>query len=117
MINDLPFYLILCLFCTILVETFFGILFGIRDKNNILIVILVQIVTNPVVVCSSFLINVYGGKIFRNICLMFLEVSTIFIEGKIYKKNLDYKKINPFILSTVLNTGSFVLGFLLERFF
>ena len=56
-INDLPIIMIKCLLITIIIEVLISILLGLR-KKDILNVILVNIVTNPLVVSIPVLINI-----------------------------------------------------------
>ena len=47
------------------------------------------------------------------ICLsltIFIELLSVIVEWIIYKKFLDYKRINPFVLSILLNICSYIAG-------
>jgi len=45
-------YMLLCLFSTIIIEVLVAILCGVRDKKDILNIILVNAFTNPLVVLT-----------------------------------------------------------------
>ena len=107
-LNDLPYIMIFCLICTILIESITGFIIGIR-KKDIIIVILVNILTNPLVTSIPTFFLIKYGKLSRIISLIILEILTFIIEGFIYKKTLYYKKANPYIISLILNICSYTL--------
>ena len=108
-LSELPYYMAKCLILTILIETFFAFLLGYR-KKDLLNIILVNIVTNPIVVTIPVYFNVKYGVFERNISLAILELTTLLTEGFIYFKCLERKKINPFLLSLLLNLASYLIG-------
>ena len=108
-INDIPLYMLRALLLTVLIETLIAFLIGYR-KKDLLNVVLVNIMTNPIVFIVPVYINIKYGIIYRNVVLLILEILTIFIEGLIYYKYFSSKKINPFILSILLNLSSYLLG-------
>ena len=115
-INELPIVMIKCLLITIIIEIIFALLLKIRDKKDILNILLVNIVTNPLVVSVPVLFNVVYGLFERNICLLILEILAVLLEGIVYKKYLNFKKINPFILSILLNLSSYLVGEIINNF-
>ena len=86
-INELPIVMVRCLVFTIIIEVIVGIILGIRNKKDIL-----------------------------NVILVILEVITLFVEGFIYLKVLNYKKLNPFLISLFLNLSSYLIGELINYF-
>jgi hypothetical protein len=44
-----------------------------------------------------------------------LELFAFLVEGFIYKQTLSFKKINPFILSLILNAVSYSSGLLINK--
>ena len=105
--------IIICLISTIIIELLFALLLGIRKRIDIVNAILVNILTNPFVSSLPLFINVRYGVRARNITLAILEVVTVLIEGYIYKKYLNYKKINPYFLSLILNCASYFIGLII----
>ena len=103
---NLLLIMIKCLLCTIVIEILIALVLNIKDKKDLLYVVLVNILTNPIVVLVPILIN----SKFKIITLYSLEILTVFIEGYIYLKVLKYKKLNPFILSILLNLSSYLIG-------
>ena len=55
LIKDIPFIMFKCLFLTILIETIFSFFIGLRKKKDIINVILVNVITNPIVVINFLL--------------------------------------------------------------
>ena len=113
-IDNIPLTMVVCLSLTIIIETLVGIILGVRKKKDILNIILVNIVTNPIVVTVPYLIYTFFGYKIYNYSIYILEVLTLLTEGLIYLKVLDYKKINPILLSFILNLCSYGIGLLLN---
>ena len=61
MFDNMPLIMARCLILTIVMELTFAIILGIRNKKDILNVILVQVLTNPIVVTVPYLIYVEFG--------------------------------------------------------
>ena len=115
-IEDLPIIMVRCLIITIVIEVACGLILGVRDKKDILNIILVNIMTNPVVVSVPVLVLLLYGTTARWITLAILEVLTVIVEGLVYFKFFKYKKINGFLVSLILNLASYGIGELLNRF-
>ena len=109
-ITTLPLIILRCLITTIAVEVLIGIVLGIRNKVDIINMVLVNILTNPVVVTVPMYFNLKNGLLGRNISLYILEVVAFIVEGFIYKKYFKYDKLNPFIVSLILNLSSYFVG-------
>lgn len=101
--------------CTIVIEIVIAIILKINNKKDLLNIILVNIATNPLVVSIPVFILVKYSYGFSIISLILLEVLTVIIEGLIYFKVLDYKKINPFLLSLILNLSSYFIGEIINK--
>lgn len=113
-INDLPLIMLICLSSTIVIELIMSLLLGIRNKKDILNVILVNIMTNPLVV--SILMYITYNRLFNTtISIIILEILVILTEGFTYKKVLTFDKINPYVLSLILNISSYFIGELLNN--
>lgn len=113
-IHELPIVMIRCLIITIVIEVIIAIIIGIHNKKDIFNVILVNIVTNPLVVSISVYFNYRYGLTPRNICLIFFEIFALLFEGFIYDKYLTYKKMNGFLVSIILNGSSYFIGELIN---
>lgn len=113
-INELPLIMLICLSSTIMIELIMSLLLGIRNKKDILNVILVNIMTNPLVV--SILMYITYNRLFNTtISIIILEMLVILTEGFTYKKVLTFDKINPYVLSLILNISSYFIGELLNN--
>ena len=113
-LNNLPWILVRCLLLTIIIELIVALILSVRDKKDILNVILVNVLTNPVVVMTQIILYVKFGHNIEMIGIIILEISAFLIEGFIYKKTLKYDAINPFLLSLLLNASSFFIGELIN---
>ena len=109
--------LIYSLFLTIIIEVMVSFLLGIKSKKDILIVILVNICTNPVLVyitnCTLLFSNL-NMKIYY-ITVMIMEFGVIITESLLYKKYLKYKDKSPLTISLINNTISYGIGFLISN--
>lgn len=113
-INELPLIMLICLSSTIMIELIMSLLLGIRNKKDILNVILVNIMTNPLVV--SIIMYITYNRLFNTtISIIILEILVILTEGFTYKKVLTFDKINPYVLSFILNISSYFIGGLLNN--
>ena len=112
---NIPIIMIRCLFITVLIESFIGFCIGIRNKKDFINIILVNCITNPIVVTVPLFFNVEYGIVERRISLYILEMITLFVEGYIYKKTLKFKKVNPFIISIIMNASSYLIGEIINK--
>lgn len=113
--DSLPTIMIVSFAMTIIIENIFALFFGVRSIKDFLNIILVNIVTNPIVVSTSTLINIKYGYETKYYALIPIELAVVVIEGFIYKKTLRYKG-NPFKLSFILNVLSFFIGYFANQF-
>ena len=114
-LSDLPKIMIKCLLLTIIIEVIISVMIGIRNKKDILNVILVNVMTNPIVVSLPIYIMMKYGMRYRMYSLLVLEILAFASEGFVYSKVLNYKKINPYAISLILNLGSYFIGEIINR--
>ncbi len=112
-VSDLPKVMLICLGCTVIIECGVALILGYR-KKDLLNVLLVNFLTNPIVSSVPVFFNYHYGLKARNIVLLILEILTLFVEGFIYVKVLKRRKINGFILSLILNLSSYLLGLVIN---
>ncbi len=112
-VTDLPIVMIICLVITVIIECLVAFILKYR-KKDLLNILLVNVLTNPIVSSVPVYFNYHYGIKSRNIVLLILEIVTIIIEGFIYVKVLKRRKINGFILSIILNGSSYLLGLLIN---
>lgn len=110
--------LVISLFLTLFIEVVLALVLGIRKRQEIMLVALVNIVTNPVVVfCYSILGYVISNHmiswnpILRNpwMIKIILEIFAVLCEAFYYKRYSKTIK-HPFWLSLFLNGASFGIG-------
>ena len=109
-------YMLICLITTIVIELGVSLILGVREKLDIINIILVNILTNPLLVSLVNLISINYGKSISYIFIAIFEILVVFIEGFIYKKYLSFKKIKPYVLSFILNLCSYLIGFVIQIF-
>jgi len=106
--------LILSLLLTVALETGFFLLTGKRDKKDLLLVVLVNILTNPVVVLSFYMAVIYTGWN-QTVIKIPLELFAIITEGYYYKKyGRGFKR--PYLFSAAANMFSFWIGVIIQIF-
>ena len=113
MIKDLILLLIKTLSLTIIIELIVAIILGIKDKKDILNIILINCVTNPII---NYLMLVVYYFIKNNIIIyMFIfvfESLVVICEYYYFKKYLIYNR-NKLLLSFILNISSFLFGLIM----
>ena len=98
---------------TIIIEVTIAFFLGYR-KKDLLNVMLVNIMTNPIVTSIPVYFNIRFGLLERNISLFILEILAFLSEGYVYSKYLDNKKMNFYKLSAILNMSSYLIGILIN---
>ena len=106
----LPYTMIVCLLVTIFIEFIVALILKIFDWKDLVNVILVNILTNPLLVSLLYLVFLKLGSDAKFIFEIIMEIIVLFIEGAIYSKYFKYKKINPYIVSLILNASSYFVG-------
>ncbi len=102
------------LLATLVIEIVGALFIGIRSKKDLINVLIVNIMTNPLVVSIAFMINLRHGLIMKRIAMIILEFLAFFSEGFVYKRVLEYKRMNGYIVSLVLNVTSYLLGIIVN---
>ncbi len=101
------------LFLTLVLELAIGLLFRLKRKD-ILLLLLINILTNPAAVylnilCQSFLnINMYLWQ-------LPIEISVVIIEWHCYRRFASALR-RPFLLALLANTFSYSCGILINTF-
>lgn len=112
--NELILALAFSLAATVLLEACFFLLTGKRNKKDLLLVILVNVLTNPPVVLLFWLAALHtsiNGWIIKAP----LEILAVLIEAFYYKRYArDIKR--PFLFSLAANAFSFTAGVLIQLF-
>ena len=112
MIEALLFSLTVSLGLTLAIESGFFFLIGKRGKKDLLLLVLVNVLTNPIVVLSYWLISSYTVWD-TYIALFLLEAFAVLAEGCYYKKyGKDFPR--PFLFALAANLVSFWAGVLIQ---
>ena len=109
LINELPKVMAISLACTVIIEVTIAFILKYR-KKDLVNVLLVNILTNPLLNSLLVGINYFYGLKARNISLVILEILVVLVEGFIYQKYLERRKINGYLLSLILNIASYGIG-------
>jgi len=100
---------------TLVLESGFFLLIGKRNKKDLLLVALVNVLTNPAVVLIYWLAVVYAGYN-RIIIIAVLEVLAVLTEGYLYKKHgQEFKR--PYGFSLFANIFSYGTGLVIQMIF
>jgi len=93
---------------TIILEVIGALILGIRNKRDLLLLCLVNLLTNPVVVLTYYIIKIYT---YWNLILILivLESMAIIVEGKYFKKYGD-KITAPYLFAVLVNVFSYGMG-------
>lgn len=100
------------LLLTLLVEAAVAFLWGLRGRKNLLIVLLVNILTNPVAVLVYWLYQVYAGAHSLPVQVI-IELTVIIVEAYIYRRFAEddrFRIPRPIGLAIVANVLSWGIG-------
>lgn len=106
--------LLISLFLTIIIELTVSFIIGIRDKDDIKVVILVNICTNPIVVYIANCLMLFTNDFIYNIGVAILEILVVMVEFVLCKKYLKFDKVSPFAISLINNVISFSIGVIIN---
>ena len=116
MIGRVVVSLAVSLALTLVLESVFFLLFRAmntnREKKDFKLLILVNVLTNPIVVLSFWLVSIYSDWN-TNIAIIPLEFFAVIVEGLYYKKYGQGIK-RPFLFSLGANAFSFGIGSLIS---
>lgn len=108
-----PLLMLRNLILTILIEGIGALIFKCR-KKDLLVVTLVNVLTNPCVNALPFLCLFVWGREAAICMLAALEILTVFVEGFVYSKWFDDKK-RAYLMSFLLNLTSYGIGEIMNR--
>jgi len=112
MIPALLASLAISLVLTIALETGFFLITGKRDKKDLMLVVMVNILTNPAVVLIYWLMVLRAG--WNSILVLVpLEIFAVLAEGYYYKKYGNSFK-RPYLFSLAANIFSYGTGALIQ---
>ena len=103
------------LILTIVIEVIIAWLFGLRSKRELLTVLLINVITNPLL---NYLITVNGyfHLVSRtNLLILCLEVVVVLVEWRLLVWVLRQKVKKMLVLSVAMNAASYLAGLLIFR--
>ena len=104
--------LAISLLATLVLEAGFFWLTGKRNKRDFLLLVLVNLVTNPVVVLLLYLTYWFTNLNYIAVTVV-LELSAVLVEGLYYKKfGQEFKR--PFLFSLGANAFSYGIGLIVQ---
>ena len=107
--------LTLSLALTLTLEIAFFLLTKKRNKKDLFLLFLVNVLTNPIIVLSFWLVGFYTNWD-AYIVLIPLELFAVLTEGYYYKKyGCDFRR--PYLFSLAANMFSFWIGVLIQHLF
>lgn len=109
--------LITSLICTIIIEIIVSIIIGIRNKKDLLVIILANTTTNPIVVYIANLISLFNNKISYWSTILILESIVVIVEYKIIENYAINKKNKSLLLSLINNIISFAIRCIYKYFY
>ena len=115
MISHMPALLLRCLLCTVIIECAAAFILGLRKPDEQLTVALVNVVTNPLLVSICILVQLFYSKQVYWCVYIGLELAVFIGEALLYRAVLRRKR-DPFLLSAILNSASFFIGMLPNRY-
>ena len=107
--KDVILVFVICLLLTVILEEGTALLIGVRKGFDLMVILFVNTLTNPIVVFTGFMLEAFT-RVPRAVYLTVLELAVFFTEALIYRKLLYTRKPSPFILSLILNGVSFFIG-------
>lgn len=113
MLTNLAVSLIL----TEIFEIFISLILGVRKPKDVLTILAVNMLTNPIVVLLANIVKALNNSYIYYIVILIAEITVIITEGMIYRKLLDYNKISGMKLSIINNLLSYLSGIVINILF
>lgn len=103
---------------SLIIEVISALIIGVRNKWDISMVGLINLITNPIM--NSLLIPIrkwYGfEKLYNYLIVIVFEIIVVVLEGLFFKKYWTKTKKNPFVISVIINLVSFIAGLVIQNF-
>ena len=93
---------------TIIIELGIALLLGIKEKKDIL---------NLIVINMMVVVYLTSNNVIIYFLFFLFEIMVIDLEYRFYKKKLVFKKISLLLLSIMLNISSLILGLIISVIF
>lgn len=103
------------LLLTLIIELTTSFIIGIRNKEDIKVVIWANILTNPVVVFLANSIKLLNNNLIYNSIVLIMEIIVVIVEFVIFKKYIEFKGKSSIFISTINNIISFSIGIIISK--
>jgi len=110
---DFVWTLLISLGLTLVLELAFALIFKVHRAYDLILVIVVNVITNPAVVLMNYLL-LRHTVIPQLLIVLVLETAAVLIEGFYYKRYAE-KISRPFLFSLGANAFSYIIGFILSK--
>lgn len=99
--------IVLSLIFTVLIELIISIILGVNKKSDLIYIVLINVLTNPITEFINLLIK---DKNLHHPIIFIIEIIITIIEFLFYKKFLKSKNINFLCLAIINNIVSYLIG-------
>jgi len=106
--------LLLSLGLTLVFESGTAWLLGMRKGKDFLLLLLVNVFTNPLLGLILDLYWLHMGVMPGLWLILPMEALVVAAEGALYKGRLEFRKVNPYVLSLILNGLSYLGGLIVS---
>ena len=100
---------------TLVLELGYARFWGIREKHDLILAALVNILTNPVVVFVSYFVQFHNMRSYYGWMTLIMEALAVITEAVLYK-NFSHTINRPWLFSLSANAFSYAIGELINKF-
>ena len=101
---------------TLGLEMFFALLWGVRGWHDLILVLLVNILTNPIVVFVYYYVRIRRLPVHYGLITLIMEVFAVVTEALLYRK-YGRNVFRPWLFSLSVNSFSYAMGELINKMF
>ena len=99
---------------TLVLELAYALLWGVRDWHDLILTVLVNILTNPVVVFAAYFIRFRHLPVNYGLATLLLETLAVITEALLYKKHARTIS-RPWLFALSANSFSYAMGEIVNR--
>jgi len=100
---------------TVIIEIFVGYLFLLRDRESIVTIFFINLLTNPLINYLVFLNSKLNLLETNWYIIIILEVCIVLLESRLLVSVLKKESKRMLMLSIIMNSSSFLIGYLIYR--
>lgn len=115
--SDIASMFVVSLMLTIIIECSVARVWGLKTKKEILLVLLVNVLTNPAAVFCIWICNGYLGSHYSFLYQCIIEFLVVVVEAKVYSdfaKEADWNIKKPLQFAIIVNLISWLSGVMLQ---